>query len=82
MNHMFHLGSTSWGMTTVIFTGGGILGQPLLETARVGILNCHAGILPKYRGMDVIEWPVLLGNQIDTDDCAFYGSGIWMKVIL
>lgn len=49
-----------------IFTGGGILGQSLLETANIGILNCHAGILPKYRGMDVIEWPVLLGNQTDT----------------
>jgi len=43
-----------------IFTGGGILSNNVLETARRGILNCHAGLLPYYRGMDVIEWPVLL----------------------
>ena len=45
-----------------IFTGGGILSDDLLNTAKIGILNCHAGLLPYYRGMDVIEWPVLLGD--------------------
>lgn len=45
-----------------IFTGGGILSDDLLNTANIGILNCHAGLLPYYRGMDVIEWPVLLGD--------------------
>jgi methionyl-tRNA formyltransferase len=40
----------------IVFTGGGLLRPPLLEIPRLGILNCHTGILPQYRGMDVVEW--------------------------
>jgi methionyl-tRNA formyltransferase len=40
----------------ILFTGGGLLRKPLLEIPRMGILNCHTGILPQYRGMDVVEW--------------------------
>jgi methionyl-tRNA formyltransferase len=40
----------------IVFTGGGILRAPILEIPRLGILNCHTGILPQYRGMDVVEW--------------------------
>ena len=43
----------------VIFTGGGLLRKPILEIPQLGILNCHTGILPQYRGMDVVEWTVL-----------------------
>ncbi|MBO2556087.1 formyltransferase family protein [Shewanella algae] len=49
-----------------VFTGGGILSPAVLDTAKVGILNCHAGLLPYYRGMDVVEWPVLLGARENT----------------
>jgi folate-dependent phosphoribosylglycinamide formyltransferase PurN len=42
----------------IAFTGGGLLRRPLLELPRLGILNSHLGILPFYRGMDVVEWPV------------------------
>lgn len=45
-----------------VFTGGGIVGAPVLERSGRGVLNCHMGILPAYRGMDVVEWPVLLGE--------------------
>jgi folate-dependent phosphoribosylglycinamide formyltransferase PurN len=40
----------------IIFTGGGLLRPPLLAIPRLGVLNCHTGILPQYRGMDVVEW--------------------------
>jgi len=40
----------------IIFTGGGIIRKAILETAKFGVLNCHSGILPYYRGMDVVEW--------------------------
>ena len=40
----------------ILFTGGGLLRAPVLEIPRLGILNCHTGILPQYRGMDVVEW--------------------------
>jgi len=43
----------------VAFTGGGLIREGMLETTRHGVLNCHMGILPQYRGMDVVEWPFL-----------------------
>lgn len=46
----------------VVFTGGGLIREPLLAQAGHGILNCHMGVLPKYRGMDVVEWPMIEGN--------------------
>jgi len=47
----------------VAFTGGGIVRRPLLEAAGRGILNAHMGVLPAYRGMDVVEWPILEGRH-------------------
>jgi folate-dependent phosphoribosylglycinamide formyltransferase PurN len=46
----------------VVFTGGGIIREEVLKHAGDGILNCHMGILPDYRGMDVVEWPLLEGH--------------------
>ena len=43
----------------VVFTGGGLIRKPLLDIPRLGVLNCHMGVLPAYRGMDVVEWPFL-----------------------
>lgn len=40
----------------VAFTGGGLIRQPLIAKAGLGVLNCHMGILPKYRGMDCTYW--------------------------
>lgn len=46
----------------VMFTGGGLLRREVLAAAGAGVLNCHMGMLPKYRGMDVVEWPILEGD--------------------
>ena len=43
----------------VVFTGGGLIRKNVLENSGDGILNCHMGTLPRYRGMDVVEWPLL-----------------------
>jgi len=43
----------------IVFTGGGLIRENILGIPRLGVLNCHSGWLPKYRGMDVIEWAVL-----------------------
>jgi methionyl-tRNA formyltransferase len=43
-----------------VFTGGGLIRQQVLDLAGAGVLNCHSGLLPAYRGMDVVEWPVLV----------------------
>lgn len=44
------------------FTGGGLVRAPLLEACGAGVLNAHLGVLPRYRGMDVVEWPLLEGK--------------------
>lgn len=46
----------------IAFTGGGLLRGPLLAVAPHGVLNVHMGVLPRYRGMDVVEWPLLEGR--------------------
>ena len=46
----------------IVFTGGGLIRKDVLERAGHGVLNCHMGILPKYRGMDVVEWPIIEGE--------------------
>lgn len=43
----------------VVFTGGGLIREATLNASGHGILNCHMGILPRFRGMDVVEWPIL-----------------------
>lgn len=43
----------------VVFTGGGLIRQPVFERSGAGVVNCHSGVLPAYRGMDVIEWALL-----------------------
>jgi folate-dependent phosphoribosylglycinamide formyltransferase PurN len=43
----------------VVFTGGGIIRRNLIEVSGRGIFNAHMGVLPPYRGMDVVEWPIL-----------------------
>lgn len=46
-----------------LYAGGGILRRPLLDAAGQGVLNVHLGRLPEYRGVDVIEWPLLIGES-------------------
>ena len=43
----------------VVFTGGGMIRENILNNSGAGVINCHMGILPMYRGMDVVEWPLL-----------------------
>jgi len=47
----------------VVFTGGGIVRPNILAVAGAGVVNCHSGILPEYRGMDVVEWALLKGER-------------------
>ena len=50
---------TAFNNKLVVFTGGGIIRKNILDVAGDGIINCHMGILPKYKGMDLPEWCVL-----------------------
>jgi methionyl-tRNA formyltransferase len=49
----------------IVFAGGGILREPLLRLTPLGVLNAHMGILPHYRGMDVVEWALLEGASAE-----------------
>lgn len=49
----------------VAFTGGGLLRHAVLSVPRLGVLNCHPGMLPAYRGMDVVEWTALESRVAD-----------------
>ena len=46
----------------VVFTGGGLIREHILSASGAGVVNCHAGVLPDYRGMDVVEWAALSGD--------------------
>ncbi len=46
----------------VAFTGGGLIRTNILTLPKLGVLNCHTGILPPYRGMDVVEWTAAEGR--------------------
>lgn len=46
----------------VVFTGGGIVRSNILSLSRDGVVNCHAGVLPHYRGMDCHKWAILNGD--------------------
>lgn len=48
-----------WSPDLIIFTGGNILRQPLLDVPRLGVLNVHLGLLPEIRGMSSPEWSLL-----------------------
>jgi len=43
----------------IAFTGGGIIRQGVIDRSGKGVINCHMGVLPAYRGMDVVQWPIL-----------------------
>ena len=36
----------------------------ILRIPRIGTLNAHQGLLPKYRGMDVLEYSILNGDEL------------------
>ncbi len=48
-----------WSPDLMIFTGGSILRQQLLDLPRFGVLNVHLGLLPEVRGMSSPEWSLL-----------------------
>lgn len=49
--------------------------EPVISALRLGILNAHIGILPKYRGRSVAEWSVLQGDPTGVT-VFFIDSGI------
>ncbi|MFW6009147.1 MAG: formyltransferase family protein [archaeon] len=42
----------------LIYCGGGILRNGIINSPKIGIINAHLGKLPEYRGMNVTEWMI------------------------
>lgn len=45
----------------IIYSGGGILRKEIIGASKYSVLNAHSGPLPKVRGMNGIEWSIMLG---------------------
>ena len=50
-----------WSPDLIVFTGGNILRQPVLDVPRLGVFNVHLAMLPEVRGMSAPEWSLLKG---------------------
>jgi methionyl-tRNA formyltransferase len=46
----------------VVVAYGKILPQPVLDLPRLGCLNVHASLLPRYRGAAPINWAIIRGE--------------------
>lgn len=46
----------------LVLAGAPIVRANILAVPRIGTLNAHQGTLPKYRGMNVIEWAIFEGS--------------------
>lgn len=71
----FHGRLRAQGFDLFIHAGAGILRKPLLAVPRLGTLNTHMGLLPRYRGMNVAEWAALEGEPVGVT-VHFLDSGI------
>jgi len=49
----------------LIYGGGGILRKRLIEATGRKVLNPHCGPLPEIRGMNAIEWALLLDKPLE-----------------
>ncbi len=48
----------------VVAAYGQILPKEILEMPRLGCVNVHASLLPKYRGAAPIQWSILNGDEV------------------
>lgn len=48
----------------VVVAYGRILPRPVLDLPRLGFINVHASLLPKYRGAAPIQWAIVRGEPV------------------
>ncbi|NOX50255.1 MAG: hypothetical protein GXP16_06925, partial [Gammaproteobacteria bacterium] len=48
----------------IVYAGGGILREKFITAAKGNIINAHSGPLPQIRGMNAIEWALLLDEPL------------------
>ena len=52
---------------------GKILPEELLKIPKLGCINVHGSLLPKYRGAAPIQWAVINGDKKDRNHNNVYG---------
>lgn len=48
----------------IVLAGSRILKENIINIPKIGILNAHPGLLPKYRGVHVLMWSILNNDPI------------------
>ena len=60
----------------VVVAYGKILPKNVLELPRLGCINVHGSLLPKYRGAAPIQWSVLNGDAVTGVTTMFMAEGL------
>ena len=60
----------------VVVAYGKILPKAVLELPRLGCINVHASLLPKYRGAGPIQWSVLNGETVTGVTTMYMAQGL------
>ncbi len=54
----------SLNLDLIVLGGANLLKPEIINCAKIGILNAHPGLLPEYRGMDIVGWSILNGDPV------------------
>ena len=60
----------------VVVAYGKLLPQAVLDAPRLGCINVHGSLLPKYRGAAPIQWAVINGETVTGVTTMFMGPGL------
>lgn len=61
---------------TCVVAYGKILPQEILDIPKLGSINVHGSLLPKYRGAAPIQWAVLNGDKVTGITTMYMGAGM------
>lgn len=60
----------------VVVAYGKILPQEILDIPKLGCINVHGSLLPKYRGAAPIQWAVINGDKVTGVTTMYMGQGM------
>lgn len=60
----------------VVVAYGKILPKVVLDMPRLGCINVHGSLLPKYRGAAPIQWAVINGEEVTGVTTMYMGQGV------
>ncbi len=60
----------------IVVAYGKILPTEILELPRLGCINVHASLLPKYRGAGPIQWSIIKGEKVTGVTTMYMAEGV------